>query len=128
MQKVSGYIVRGGIVYKIPSPGKPHPPLPYVAAMETRQFIMKSYHEKAEAAHPGEYKMRARILQTFWWPTLVQDVKEFCRNCVDCHRTKHQIKARAELQPIKHKGAWEFVHLITGENSPRQNQGTLMYW
>jgi hypothetical protein len=87
MQKVSGYTVRGGIVYKIPSPGERYFPLPYMAGTETRQFIMKSYHKKAKAAHPGEHKMRARILQIFWWPTLVQDVKEFCKNFVDMQRT-----------------------------------------
>jgi hypothetical protein len=67
--------------------------------------------------------MRAKILQTFSWLILVQDVKKFCRNHVDCHRTKPQIKARAELQPIKHKGAWEFVLLDHLEKLPKTKSG-----
>jgi len=123
MKKVNGYTVRGGLVYKIPSPGERHPPLPYVAGIETRQFIMKSYHDKAEAAHPGEHKMRKRILQAFWWPTLTQDVKEFCKNCVECPRVKPQVTAKAELQPIKHKGAWEFVSLDHLGKLPKTKTG-----
>jgi hypothetical protein len=45
-----------------------HPPLSYVADTNTRQFIMRAFHDEPDAAHPGKMKMRYRILQNFWWP------------------------------------------------------------
>jgi hypothetical protein len=123
MKKVEGYSVRGGVVYKVPVGNECHPPLPYVAGTETRKYILRRYHDEAEAAHPGEYKMRKRILKRFFWPTLAHDVKGFCDECIECHRVKPQVKATPELKPIPHKGAWEFISIDHLGKLPKTKRG-----
>ena len=123
LQKIQEFTVRNGVVYKTPSPSECHPPLPYVSDTDTRKYLLTKYHDDAEAAHPGEHKMRMRILKSFWWPTLAVDIKEYCNNCKSCHKAKVQIKAKPPLQPIKHEGAWEFVSMDHMGKLPRTSRG-----
>jgi hypothetical protein len=43
-------------------------------------------HDIPTAAHLGIAKTKARLEQHFYWPTLVQDVKQYVRTCDVCQR------------------------------------------
>ena len=44
-------------------------------------------HESAFSGHLGAKKTKVRILPSFFWPGLQQDVIRFCRSCDVCQRT-----------------------------------------
>jgi hypothetical protein len=54
------------MVFKVPDQGDCHPPLPYICNTNTRKLILKSFHDKPDAAYPGELRMRLKILKNFW--------------------------------------------------------------
>jgi hypothetical protein len=50
-------------------------------------------------------------------------VKQFCDQCVDCHRVKPQIKAKRAIQPISHRGSWAFVSMDHIGKLPKTSRG-----
>jgi hypothetical protein len=123
LAKIQGFIVSNGIVYKAPEKRECHPPLPYVVDTNTRQFIVRAFHDEPDAAHPGEMKMRYRILWNFWWPTLARDVKEFCKNCQSCHKAKPARTVTPPLIPIRHKYTWAYVSIDHVGRFPKTIRG-----
>ena len=65
-----------------------------------RKAVLEFAHEIPLAGHLGRDKTRQRILQRFYWPTIFQDVDNFCRSCVVCQKTSHQKVKQAPLIPL----------------------------
>ena len=60
---------------------------------------MQSYHAVAQASmieelmasgHFGLHKSHKRKLQHFWWPTCIEELKNFIGNCDICLKIKPQ--------------------------------------
>jgi len=123
LAKIDGYTVRNGMVFKIPGKGECHPPLPYVCDTNTRKYILRTFHDQPDAGHPGELRMRLRILKNFWWPTLVKDVMDYADNCQGCHRVKPARTVVTPIEPIKHELIWMFVSLDHVGKFPKTKRG-----
>jgi hypothetical protein len=111
LEKIQGFTVRNSMVFKVPDQRDCHPPLPYICDINTRKLILKSFHDKLDAAHSGELRMRLRILKNFWWPTLVNDMRSYTNNCQSCHRAKLARTVKPAMMPIKHEIIWAFVSM-----------------
>ena len=112
MEKIKGFTVHNGMVYKIPMERDiRHPPLPFVSNYNTRKLIISQYHDDPDHAHPGQYRMKQRIIRSFWWQTLDVDVANYCKNCKSCHKVKPQKTSKPMGKSIKHYGAWECISL-----------------
>ena len=48
------------------------------------QQVMKIAHALPFAGHLGREKTALRILRRFYWPTLFQDVRQYCQTCEEC--------------------------------------------
>ena len=65
-----------------------------------RYEIMKIAHEGVFGGHLGTGKTRERIMKSFFWPGIGEDVTRFCRSCDSCQRTCHQGRVgKAPLVP-----------------------------
>ncbi|CAH8599440.1 unnamed protein product [Schistosoma rodhaini] len=72
------------------------------------QNIMEQVHR--ELGHSGIRKTEHAICQRFWWPSIHEDVTEFCRNCSTCHAIKSpQQRPRAPLVPMTTEGPHQRV-------------------
>uniref|UniRef100_A0A1Y1KVQ2 RNA-directed DNA polymerase n=1 Tax=Photinus pyralis TaxID=7054 RepID=A0A1Y1KVQ2_PHOPY len=58
---------------------RPYVPTPY------RTLIFKKIHHMA---HPSARKTTSLICQRFVWPKMRSDIKLWCRQCLDCQRSK----------------------------------------
>jgi transposase InsO family protein len=57
------------------------------------QQLIKQYHSSIWTGHYGTMKTLKRLGQArFWWPSLIHDVKIFCRQCQLCQQTKTSTK------------------------------------
>ncbi|CAH8583579.1 unnamed protein product [Schistosoma haematobium] len=67
------------------------------------QNIMDQVHR--ELGHSGKRKTEHAICGRFWWPSIHEDVAEFCKNCSTCYAIKspRQIP-RAPLVPMTTEG------------------------
>ena len=46
--------------------------------------VIRLAHDIPFAGHFGREKTARRILQRFYWPTLFQDVRLYCKTCKEC--------------------------------------------
>ena len=62
--------------------------------------VLQLAHEIPLAGHMGKGKTTQRVLQRFYWPTVYQDVAEFCRSCESCQKCPHRKVPKAQLIPL----------------------------
>ena len=64
-----------------------------------RDQVIKLAHDLPLAGHLGREKTTQQILRCFYWPTLFQDVKQYCQSCTECQLYGGR-KGRAPLVPL----------------------------
>lgn len=64
------------------------------------QLIYRT-HASTPTGHPGRHKTTDLMNRRYWWPGLATAVREFCRACLPCARTKaSQSKPSGFLKPL----------------------------
>ena len=59
------------------------------------------HHDPPAYGHPGISGTLELTARKYWWPCMVQDVKDYIKGCTDCRRNKTNNQARrAPLSPI----------------------------
>src|SRR5246500_2535098 len=64
--------------------------------------IIKLYHDKPHAGHPGRFKTMELVKREYWWPGMNNTIKKWIEGCATCQQMKvntHPTKPR--IQPIK---------------------------
>jgi transposase InsO family protein len=83
-----------------------------------RQLVLREAHDAPLGAHFGIDKTLARVEQTYTWPGVAADVREYVKSCDQCQRNKPMVgRTRGLLQPLPiPTEPWEEVSLdfITG--------------
>ncbi|VDP65566.1 unnamed protein product, partial [Schistosoma curassoni] len=70
--------------------------------------IVEQVHR--ELGHTGERKTEHAVRQRFWWPSIHEDVAQFCKNCNTCYRFKlPQQTPRAPMTPMVTTGPHQRV-------------------
>uniref|UniRef100_A0A9J8DGU4 Gypsy retrotransposon integrase-like protein 1 n=1 Tax=Cyprinus carpio carpio TaxID=630221 RepID=A0A9J8DGU4_CYPCA len=66
-----------------------------------RPEVLRWGHESRVACHPGVRRSLAAIRQRFWWPSMVQDVRQFVLACSVCAQNKTSNQSPVGLlQPL----------------------------
>ena len=85
----SGGYWRDGELILVPSVG------------DLRQKCMSLHHDTPYAGHLGRDRTKHLIMQTYWWPSIDADVREFVSTCDFCQRNKpSNQKPAGLLQPL----------------------------
>lgn len=88
--------------------------------------ILKQLHNGSTGGHLGIQKLQAKVKDRFFWLGWFGDVKQWCRECVDCGSCKAVGKQwRAPLQSVVASRPYERVALdILGPlpETPRENK------
>lgn len=72
----------------------------YVPA-SAQLLLLNNFHASPTAGHPGVARMLSTLTRTYSWPSVRQDIINYCRSCDSCQRTKISTQARAgELVPL----------------------------
>ena len=61
--------------------------LQLVLPSSLRSSVLKLAHDSIVGGHMGIARTRQRVLSDFYWPSLLRDVKLYCRSCDRCQRT-----------------------------------------
>ena len=55
---------------------------------ELRRKLCQAAHDGPSFGHPGSAKTHELLAREYWWPNMLLTVKQLCRNCHVCRRTK----------------------------------------
>ena len=100
------FFIENGLLYRKWEPRVPHggeesePVFQLVLLKDCRQRALELAHSIPLAGHLGKKTTWARLAQRFYWPSMHQDVSEFCR-CYDvCQKFSNRKPARAPMVPL----------------------------
>ena len=65
-----------------------------------RARVVEMAHCLPMSGHLGRDRTVQRVLKRFYWPTVVKDVKEYCRSCPECQLTNPRGRNRVPLVPL----------------------------
>ena len=68
-----------------------------MAPIEIRDEIVRLGHSQVLSGHYGVFKTHRRILETCWWPELLQDVQNYIKSCGTCVQTNPSCRKRSRL-------------------------------
>ena len=83
----SKYELRDGLLYLRPARGAAAR-LVVPRHSKLRQEVLATYHDSMIGGHGGVFKICDRIIQSFFWPKLEKDVRNYIASCVVCARVK----------------------------------------
>ena len=92
-----GYLLRDGFLWKRPK-RKDGVPLRVVDDSETKNQILKEFHDTLWAGHRGIWATYHKIKERYWWKGLYKDVEEFVASCIKC-QLQSKVRYRDELHP-----------------------------
>jgi len=64
-----------------------------------RQRVMTLAHAGVMSGHQGVHRTLERVIKSFWWPGMSNDVNRFCHSCDICQRTVS--KSRIPKVPLR---------------------------
>ena len=71
------------------------------ADMPLKRTIVQMHHDPPAYSHPGISRTLELTARKYWWPRIVQDVKDYIKGCADCQRNKiNNQTTKAPLSPI----------------------------
>jgi transposase InsO family protein len=90
-----------------------------------RKRCIALHHDPPYAGHLGELRTLRLIQQTYWWPTMSQDVKACVSTCDLCQRNKaSNRKPAGRLHPVQIPGRrWGSVSMDLITQLPMTNHG-----
>ena len=78
-----------------------------------REEIITKHYDSKLVGHPGYTKTYELITRTYWWPRMLEDIKQYVAGCERCQATKpNQQPKRNYLHPNKvPQNPWEIVSI-----------------
>ena len=61
-----------------------------------RHSVLVAAHDAVMSGHPGKRRTLARVLSSFFWPTVRKDVSRYCSTCDICQKTSQ----RGRVSPV----------------------------
>ena len=73
--------------------------------------ILETRHDSVVAGHPGVHKTYKSIAKDFYWPNMLQDIKDYVNSCIVCQKMKNsRTSRRFPIIPIEApKRPWSMV-------------------
>ncbi len=72
-----------------------------VAPKRLQPILVEAAHVTREAGHGGEARTCERIMSSFWWPGITNDVKKFVASCKTCQLSRTPMPPPGTLRPLE---------------------------
>ncbi len=125
IKKEKRYEIQDGLLLR-----KQKPPLkavPFVPAGRMRTDILKVYHDTTgNGAHFGRDKTIRKIQERYFWPRMIEDIKNYVNSCLPCAQNNYRRqKPPGKLKPIPPpEGIWRLLSMdFHGPITPTSRKG-----
>ncbi len=122
IENFKGYFVQDDMLMKMSSPS-----VPFVPKGRIRSDIIKIYHDTpANGAHFGRDRTIQKIRQRYFWPSMINDIRNYVKSCIPCLQNNHlRQKPPGALEPIKPpEGVWQLLTMdFHGPITPTSKNG-----
>ena len=71
-----------------------------VVPRSLRKMLLEEYHDSPVSGHLAYQRTCLRIRDKFYWPTMLHDIKEYCRACPTC-ALQRRVHVRSFLNPLE---------------------------
>ena len=83
-----------------------------IVSRSMKQEILSAFHDDPTGGHLSRDKMLGKIRDRYFWIGQTDDVKRYCKCCMECQKLKpQQSTPEAPLQPISSSRAFEMVSM-----------------
>jgi len=94
---------------------------------QARDNVLHYYYDDLLAGHPGQEETLRAIKETFYWPTMKDDVNNFVRECDRCQRYKFgERRAKAALHRRTPSSPFRTLSIDLMGPYPRSSKGNTM--
>ena len=125
IKKHKQYVIEDGILLRRQK--TPLPSVPFVPAGRMRADILKIYHDTpGNGAHFGRDKTTRKIQERYYWPTMMEDIRNHINSCLPCAQNNHRRqKPPGKLKPIPPpEGIWKLLCMdFHGPITPTSRRG-----
>ncbi|NCU37264.1 hypothetical protein EOM75_14810, partial [Candidatus Falkowbacteria bacterium] len=88
-KRAAQFIVRNGVLFRKTVTADEHlTHTIYIPAGPLRTQLLTEAHDAPTSGHFGRDKTLARLRNSFYWPGMDDDVREYVRTCPECQRNK----------------------------------------
>ena len=96
----------------------------FIVPTSDRVALLETMHNHVLAGHLSGVSVGKKIAVRYWWPGVSKDVKNHCRECDNCAKSKTATHNRPPMIPIKVTAPFEMVtYDIMGPISPASPRG-----
>lgn len=90
-----------------------------------RADVLKQHHDDIAGGHFGVYKTAQAIRRTYYWPSMLRDIKKYVASCDTCQRMKHSThRTEGLLQPLPvPEGRWTHLTMDFMSGLPTTPRG-----
>ena len=71
-----------------------------VVPYSLQKDILEQYHDSPQGGHFGYFKTAQKIREHYYWPDMLENIKEYCHACVSCAKNR-KVQPRAHLLNIE---------------------------
>lgn len=93
--------------------------------LKFRQRVLFESHDSPNSSHLGVCKTVHRILEKYYWPRMIRDVREYVKTCEQCQLSKHpNYSTRVPMGNQKVvEGPWDSISIDFLGPFPRSRKG-----
>ena len=91
----------------------------YIKNLSDREVILHENHILPTAGHAGMNKTYKKLKRFYYWPTMLQDVKEMVTNCNKCQRMKYHNTIKPQMQvTTTAESAFGKIYIVSTNYTP----------
>ena len=91
--------------------------------------VLYRYHDSKEGGHDGYQKTMLAISEYFWWPKMLSEIKQYCKECQVCLKAKGAINSTHGLsRPLLPQRLFETISVDLHGPYPASRVGGYTYY
>ena len=105
--KRSQFVLEGtGIILKGDAPGKR---ARWLVPRSLRQTLVERFHSGSQGAHLGATKLYAQLTLKYYWPQMLDTIRDFVKACERCQRAKAIPRIHRASRILNREALWSTV-------------------
>ena len=102
-KEIDLYFIANGLLcrtlFPVSKKRRPFAQVQVVVPLALRKMLLEEYHDSPVSGHLAYQRTCLRIRDKFYWPSMLQDIKEYCKACPTC-ALQRRVHLKTFLNPL----------------------------